>query len=151
MENNKQPKRGDDPYKNFRFKVEIDGILKAGFREVTVPDSTQDVIEYREGTDSITARKMPGLNKYGNISLKWGITDSMDLYNWRRFFEEGDVKADRRNIAITLMDDYGENKARWEIVEAWPIKYDAPDFNATSNEVAVELLEIAHEGIKRVS
>ena len=66
-----------DPYKNFRFLLEIDGITQAGFREVTVPDSTSDVAEYREGNEPITPRKLPGLVKYGNLTLKWGMTDSL--------------------------------------------------------------------------
>ena len=70
-----------DPYKNFRFLVEIDGITQAGFREVTIPDTAQDPVEYREGNEPITVRKLPGLIKYGNVTLKWGITDSLDLYN----------------------------------------------------------------------
>ena len=74
-----------DPYKNFRFLVEIDGIVQAGFSEATIPDSSQDPIEYREGNEPPTVRKIPGIIKYGNVTLKWGITDSLDLYNWRKY------------------------------------------------------------------
>jgi len=127
-----------DPYKNFRFLLEIDDITQAGFREVTVPDSTQDPIEYREGNEPITARKLPGLIKYGNVSLKWGITDSFDLYDWRKMVEDGNIKKARKNAA------------RWEFSQAWPTKYDAPDLNATANEIAIETLEIAHEKMERI-
>jgi len=89
-----------DPYKNFRFLLEIDDITQAGFREVTVPDSTQDPIEYREGNEPITARKLPGLIKYGNVSLKWGITDSFDLYDWRKMVEDGNIKKARKNTGM---------------------------------------------------
>lgn len=78
-----------DPYKNYRFLVEIDGIVQAGFKEVTIPDSSQDPIDYREGGNQPTMRKIPGLIRCGNIALKWGMTDSMDLYNWRKQVEDG--------------------------------------------------------------
>ncbi len=138
-----------DPYKNFRFLVEIDGITQAGFREVTVSDSTQDPIEYREGNDPPTVQKLPGLIKYGNVSLKWGITDSLDLYKWRKQVEDGDMKSARKNMAIVGLDDQANAVTRWEISAAWPTRYDAPILNATGNEIAIETLEIAHEGMKR--
>ena len=140
-----------DPYRNFRFLVEIDGIAQASFSEATIPDSTQDPIEYREGNESPTARKLPGLIKYGNVTLKWGITDSLDLYNWRKLVEQGKMKDARRNMAIILMDEEGNPAARWEFNDAWPSKYDAPDLNAKGTDIAIETLEIVHEGLKRVS
>jgi phage tail-like protein len=137
-----------DPYRTFRFFLEIDGINQAGFSEVTIPDASSDVVEYREGNELPTVRKLPGLNKYGNVTLKWGITDSMELYEkWRKPVEDGKIV--RKNVAITLMDEEGNPAARWEFVEAWPSKYDAPDLNAKGTDVAIETLEIVHEGMKR--
>jgi len=138
-----------DPYKNFRFLVEIDGVTQAGFREVTIPDSSQDPIEYREGNMQPTVMKQPGLVKYGNVSLKWGTTDSLELYKWRKLVEDGKVREARRNMAIIILDDAGAPAARWEFESAWPSKYDAPDLNATGNEIAIENLEIVHEGMRR--
>ncbi|HFC96902.1 MAG TPA: phage tail protein [Thermosulfurimonas dismutans] len=138
-----------DPYRNFRFLVEIDGIVQAGFSEVTLPDSTQDVVEYREGHEPPVLRKLPGLAKYGNVTLKWGVTDSLELYNWRRLVEQGKMGEARRNVAIIVLNEEGEPAARWEFYQAWPSKYDAPDLNAKGNEVAIETLEITHEGMKR--
>lgn len=139
-----------DPYKNFRFLVEIDGITQAGFREVTIPDTVQDPIEYREGNEPITARKLPGLIKYGNVILKWGITDSLDLYNWRKEVEDGKIEDARKNMAVVVLDDKADSVARWEFSQAWPVGYNAPNLNATGNEIAIETLEIAHEGMKRI-
>ena len=138
-----------DPYQNFRFLVEIDGITQAGFREVTIPDTAQDPIEYREGNEAITVRKLPGLIKYGNVTLKWGITDSLDLYNWRKDVEDGKIKDARKNMAVVVLDNEANPVTRWEFSQAWPTRYDAPDLNATGNEIAIETLEIAHEGMKR--
>ncbi len=138
-----------DPHRNFRFKLEIGGIQQAGFSEATIPDANSDVVEYREGNETTTPRKLPGLNKYGNLTLKWGITDSTELYDRRKKIIDGNVE--RQNIAIVLVDEAGNDAARWEFVNAWPSKYDAPDLNATGNAVAIETLEIVHEGMERKS
>ncbi|MBU7005779.1 phage tail protein [Phosphitispora fastidiosa] len=138
-----------DPLRNFRFRIEIDGIQQAGFSDATGFDATVDVIDYREGSDPTHVRKLSGLTKYGNVTLKWGITDSMEIYNWHKAVIDGNVQ--RKNISIIVVDEAGSDKARWEIVNAWPTKYDPPDFNAKGNDVAIETLEIVHEGMTRVS
>lgn len=140
-----------DPYKSFRFLVEIDGIVQAGFSEVTVPESSQEPIEYREGNNSPTMRKIPGMIKYGNVVLKWGTTDSMELYAWRKAVEEGQSSSARRNMAVIVLNELGDSTARWEFREAWPTKYDAADLKASGSDIAIETLEIAHEGMVRIS
>jgi len=141
----------NDPYRNFRYRVEIDGITQAGFSEATVPDITVEPIDYREGNEANPAavRKLTGLTKYGNVTLKWGITDSMDLYNWHKNVTLG--KTERKNISVIVIDEEGNDKSRWNFVEAWPTKYDAPDLNAKGTDVSIETLEIVHEGVERVS
>ena len=141
----------NDPYKGFRFLVEIDGIVQGGFSEVTIPDSAQDPIEYREGTDLPTVRKIPGLVKYGNVVLKWGTTDSLELYEWRKLVEDGKMDAARKNMAIIILNEMSEPSGRWEFREAWATKYDAPDLKSTGNEIAISTLEIAHEGMRRTA
>ena len=137
------------PHGKFNYKVEIDGLEAGGFSEVTGFDASIDVIEYREGDMTQTPLKIPGLKKYGNITLKQGLVDSMVLYEWMTAALEGDVE--RKTLTITLLDIAGSPAASWQIINAWPVKYTAPDFNATSSEVAIESLEIAHEGMTRVS
>lgn len=137
------------PHGRFRYKVEIDGLNAGGFSEVTGFDASIDVIEYREGDMVTTPMKLPGLKKYGNITLKQGLADSMVLYNWIIAGVNGAVQ--RKTITITLLDEEGAPAASWQVINAWPMKYTAPDFNATASEVAIETLEIAHEGMTRVS
>jgi phage tail-like protein len=143
------PGTGDrkDPWKGFNFRVEVGGIQRAGFREASGLDAAQDPTEYREGTDKLTARKLPGLNKYSNISLKWGVTDDKELWEWRKKAIEG--KVERQDGFIVLLDDAGQEKLRWSFSDGWPTKWTGPSFNATSNDVAIETLEIAHEGLTR--
>lgn len=136
-----------DPYRVYKYKVEIDGITRGAFSEASGLDSSQDPIEYREGTDPLHSKKLPGLNKASNISLKWGITDDKELWEWRKKSIDG--KTERKNGSIVLYNDAGEEKIRWNFVEAWPTKWTGPSFKASGNEVAIESLEIAHEGITR--
>jgi phage tail-like protein len=138
----------NDPYGNYNFLVELDGITRAAFQECSGFDSTIDVIEYREGGENTTTRKMPGMTKYSNIVLKWGLTDDMELYKWHLDAVNGTVN--RKNGSIVLLDRSGGEMARWNFERAWPSKYDGPDFNAEGNDVAIETLELAHEGIVRV-
>jgi len=137
-----------DPFLNFNFLVELDGITRAAFHEVSGFDSTIDVIEHREGGENTTPHKLPGATKYGNIVLKWGMTDDQELYRWHRDVVTGTVL--RRNGSIVLLDRRGQEVARWNFFNAWPAKYDAPDFNAEGNDVAIETMELAHEGLVRV-
>ncbi|HET6232012.1 MAG TPA: phage tail protein [Longimicrobiaceae bacterium] len=136
-----------DPYRAYNFLVEIDGIVRAGFREAGGLDTTQDPIQYREGTDTLTQRKLPGLVTYSNISLKWGMTDDMEFWDWRAKAAAG--KAERKNGSIVLMNDAGEEKLRWNFINGWPTKWSGPALNATGNDVALESVEIAHEGLSK--
>ena len=137
-----------DPFGNYNFLVEIDGISRGAFHECSGFDSTIDVIEHREGGENTTLRKLPGMTKYSNIVLKWGITDDRDLYEWHRQAVQGTVS--RRNGSVVLLGRSGEEVARWNFVRAWPTKYDGPDLNAEGNDIAIETLELAHEGVVRV-
>jgi phage tail-like protein len=142
----------NDPLRNFRYRLEIDGIVQAGFSEVAIGDASNDPIEYREGNELTTVRKLKGLNKYGNITLKWGLTDSIELSNWHRMVVDDatPLAAARRTVVIRVQNEAGEDKAAWEITRAWPTKYNPADLNGKGNEVAIESLELANEGIRRI-
>ena len=141
-----------DPLRNFRFRLEIDGIEQAGFSEVSIGALSTEPIEYREGDEPTTVRKLGGLNKYGNITLKWGMTTSMELADWHRLvLSDGQPLDDaRRTVVIRIQDEAGEDKAAFEVIKAWPCKYDPTDLDAKGNDVAIEELELCNEGIRRV-
>ena len=130
-------------------KVEIDGLDAGGFSEVTGFDASIDVVEYREGDMVTTPMKVPGLKRYGNITLKQGLVDSTVMYDWMYTGVNGAVE--RKTITITLLDEEESPAASWQVINAWPMKYTAPDFNATASEIAIETVEIAHEGMTRIS
>jgi phage tail-like protein len=136
-----------DPYRAYNFLVEIDGITRAGFRECSGLDTSQNPIDYREGNEALTVRKLPGLIVYANISLKWGTSDDTELWAWRKQVMDG--KVERKNGAIVLLDDTGREVSRWNFYEGWPTKWTGPSFNATGSEVSIETLEIVHERIER--
>src|SRR5215813_4513580 len=116
-----------DPYRNFNFLVEIDGVTQAGFSECTGFELSTDPIEYREGGENTTVRKLPGLTKFANITLKWGLTDSKELYSWYRDVVRGKIQ--RRNGSIIVLDVDGAEKVRWNFRDGWPTKYNPADLN----------------------
>lgn len=136
-----------DPYRGFNFLVEIDGITQAGFQEVSGLDASTDPVDYREGSDPNHVRKLTGLNKFSPITLKRGITDSDELWKWRKTVIDG--KPTRKNGSIILLDESGAERLRWNFANAWPSKWTGPAFNATSTAVAVETLEITHEEVQK--
>ncbi len=136
-----------DPYRNFRFLVEIEGIVQAGFSECSGFGSEIEVVEYREGGESSTVRKLPGKTTYPDIVLKWGVTDSRELYDWHLDAVNGEIE--RKNGSIILQDDVGEEKVRWNFFQSWPSKWNGPDFNATGNEVAIDELTVSCERVER--
>lgn len=140
-----------DPLRNFRYRLEINGIDQAGFSEVAIGDLSTDPIEYREGDEITTVRKLNGLNKYGNITLKWGITDSTVLADWHNQVVDDSValSESRRPVVIRVQNEAGEDTAAFEVHKAWPCKYDPSDLNATGNEAAIDTLELCNEGIRR--
>jgi phage tail-like protein len=141
----------NDPYRQFRYRVVIVSFVQGCFIVCIFGDSTVAPVEYREGTDPTYQRKLSGLTKYGNITLKWGITDSMDLYTWYKDVLDKGAQDNRKKISIILIDEQGSEKSRWDIEECWPTKYDPPDFSAKGGEVAIETLELVAEHYKRVS
>lgn len=136
-----------DPFGRFNFLLEIEGVTEAGFSEVGGLANETEVIEYREGNDKVNSpRKLPGLTKYSNITLKRGVTADNSLWNWRKTVIDGAVE--RRNGSIILLDASRTEILRWNFYSGWPCKWEGPTLNAKSNEVAIETLEIAHERLE---
>lgn len=137
----------NDPYRTHNFRIEIDGIDRAGFREASGLETTTAPIDYREGTMGLSVQKLPGLVQQSTITLRGGITDDAVLWDWRKTVMDG--KVERKNGSIVLLDEAGEERLRWNFVDAWPSKWTGPALNATGNEVAIESLEITHEGLAK--
>jgi phage tail-like protein len=136
----------NDPYKNFNFRVEIDGLPVAGFSECSGLETEVSVIEYREGGD-FSVRKLPGLAKVGDVTLKRGITKSNELQNWHQNILNG--VADRKNVVVILMDDERNAVVLWKLFNTFPRKWEGPSLRAQGNEVAIESLVLSCERLER--
>ncbi|MFP2903808.1 phage tail protein [Pyxidicoccus sp. 3LFB2] len=135
-----------DLLSSFNFKVEMGGITRAGFKECSGLDSTVKANTYREGTDATLAqRQIPGLQSFSNITLKRGFSQDSALWEWHKAAMEGRVV--RKDISIVLRDDQGNDKVWWNVRNCWPTKWSGPSLDAASENIAIETLELAHEGI----
>jgi phage tail-like protein len=144
------PRRDFDPYASFRFVVEINNIQVAGFSDCTGLQMEVKAFEYKEGGRNNTILKFPEHASYGNVTLKRGLTDSTVMIDWQLDVAAGsfNTRPRRTRFAIILKDEKGDDVKRWNLVRAYPVKWTGPDLKANSSEIAVESLEIAHEGIQ---
>jgi phage tail-like protein len=141
------PQRRNDPYLNFNFRLEIDGLQVAGFSEADLPEGRIQAVAYREGSDKTSAaRLLPGRVEYGAVVLKRGFSGDPELFEWFREVAQGTIT--RRAVMIALLDEQRQEVARWLLHRAWPSKWVGPQLRALGNEVAIETLELAHEGIE---
>jgi phage tail-like protein len=143
----------NDPLRNFRFRVEIDNVTRAGFAEVSGLEIITQAIDYREGTDPPHVRKLSGVTKYGNVTLKYGLAvgaNALELFQWHRAIAEGQLVQNRRRVVIVVQDESGQDQTRFVVSDAWPVKYETSPLSARASEVIIETLELANEGIERV-
>lgn len=138
----------NDPYVAFTYLVEISGIRVGGFNEVSGLDAEIEPIDYRNGDEDFVARKLPGIKKFPTIVLKRGIIGELDTFEWFRQGALGTV--DRREGAIVLRDEERNPVMRWRFIRGWACKYTGPSFKADSSAVAIESIEICHEGLEVV-
>ena len=135
-----------DPYRAFNFHLEIDGVPLGAFSEASGLTAEGDAVDYREGTDrQLNVRKLVGLRKYAHITLKRGYTKDTSLWKWYASAVTG--TPDRRNVTIVLMNEAHQPVLRWHAENAWVNKIEGPAFKAAGNEVAMESVEIVHEGL----
>ncbi|MBL0741134.1 phage tail protein [Chryseolinea lacunae] len=134
------------PIPKFHFQVEWGG-AKIGFTEVSGLDVSTDVIEYREGSSPEYHKiKMPGMQKFSNITMKRGtFKGDNDFYKWYNTIALNTIE--RRNLIISLLNENHEPVVVWKIKNAFPVKVQSTDLKADGNEVAIETIEIAHEGL----
>jgi phage tail-like protein len=136
----------NDPYRAFNFVLEIDNVARGAFSEVGGLTAEGDSVDYREGSDlQSNVRKLMGLRKYANLTLKRGWTQDKSLWDWYTNVMNGEP--DRRNVTIVLMNERREPVLRWHAENAWINKIEGPSLKASSNDVAMESVELVHEGL----
>jgi phage tail-like protein len=135
-----------DPYLGFNFAVEIDSLVVGGFNEISGVEAETEVQEYREGGVNEFVHKRAGPIKYAsNLVLKRGISEAAGLWSWYADVMQG--KIERKTVSIVLLDSACEEKRRWSFQRAYPVKWVGPSLRAVTGEVAVESVELAHDGL----
>ena len=144
----------DYPLPKFYFKVDWGG-TQIGFTEVSGLDVETEPITFRSGNSKkFSKTQQPGLQKYSNITLKRGTFKSNDdFYKWWKEtvkFEEGNSTGSvyRRAITISLLDETGADVVIWKVQNAWPIKVQSTDLKSDGNDIAIESMELVHEGLE---
>jgi phage tail-like protein len=136
-----------DPFKVFRFVVEINGTQVGGFSEVTGLEVRTEVDDYREGGVNDFVHRMAKETRYPNLTLKRGITDATLLWDWHQQVVNGEIE--RKTVSVVLLNERREEKRRWVFRDAYPVKWNGTDLNAAGNTVAVESVELAHHGMTK--
>lgn len=141
------PGQRKDPYGAFRFQVEIDNLIAGGFSEVTGLSVTTEVERKTFGGENDFEHVFVKCTKFSDITLKHGITDPDIFWEWYGKVINGNIE--RKNGSIYLLDNEGSRSLEWQFYDAFPIKWDGPSLNATTNAIAVESLVLAHHGLSR--
>jgi phage tail-like protein len=136
-----------DPYLSFRFLLEIDTLIRGGFSDVSGLQAEVDAEEYHEGGINNYVHQLPTVTKYPNLILKRGITDSDVLWKWQQDVVNGNIQ--RKNGRIVILDAQGDEALGWEFEAAYPIRWLGPEFQADRSAVAIETIELVHQGIKK--
>ena len=139
--------RDADPYVGFLFRVEIQGLQVGGFTQVTGLERETTTEDFREGGLNDYTHKLATVTKYQNLSLRRGIADATELWQWHQDVVDGKIQ--RRQISVVLVDALGQEKWRWIFDNAYPVKWSGTEFNAATSAVFVENVEFAHNGIRR--
>jgi phage tail-like protein len=142
----------NDPLTSFHYAIEIQGVVTGFFTECSGLGSEHEVIEHKviDEKGHETLMKIPGRMKWENVVLKRGITQNMDIWDWRKKVEDGHVTDARLNGSVVMFDSTLSEVARWNFENAWPVKVTGPQPKSDSNEIGVEEMTIAHEGMWRV-
>lgn len=136
-----------DPYLDFRYAVEIDSVLRAGFAEVEGLEMEVETETYEEGGVNDRVHVLPTRASTGNVTLRRGLTDEEDVWSWARDAVDG--RASRQSVRVVLLDRDGQPAISWQLLGALPVRWSGPDLSADDGRVAMEELELAYERLTR--
>jgi phage tail-like protein len=143
-----------DPYRNFKFRVDVEGFTRAGFSKISGFEENTEDVEYREGGENETPHHLPGQTKFGDLTLERGVSRDDDFIGWRKLIfdvnrESGEQPPNddfRKDIVIYLRDKEGNDVKKWTVRRAWPKSFKHGDLDANANEVEIETIVLANEG-----
>jgi phage tail-like protein len=137
-----------DPYRRYNFKLVIQGVTEGHFTECSGLEVNVGVIKYREAGNNQIVHVMPGQVSYGDVTLRYGLTQSRELWDWVMTSAQG--RPDRRNVSILMLDSEGTREVlRWDLINCWPSVWRGAPLDAISQEVAIESLTLVFESIER--
>ena len=135
-----------DPYQNFHFFVEIEGVFCAGFTECSGLEIATETFEYKEGGLNTYTHKLPVRTSFGNVTLKHGLTPTPEWWGWYMGVVRGQIM--RKHLSIVQYNSQQQEVRRWDFKGAYPVKWVGPKFNAAGKkDVSIETREIAHQGM----
>jgi phage tail-like protein len=138
----------NDPYRAYNFKLVIQGMTEGHFTECTGLGIKVDAIKYREAGTSQVVRRLPGQVEYADVTLRYGLTDSHELWDW--FMSSVEGKVERKNVSILMLDPDGVTEVmRWDLIDAWPSEWRGALLDAMSHEAAIESLTLVFESMER--
>ncbi len=135
-----------DPYRAFRFRVEIDGAIEGGFQSVAGIERQCQIEPYTEGGINHYQHQFVTSTTYPALVLKRGLVDA-DLWDWHQGVVDGQVE--RKTLSVILMDEEGSEAWRWVCADAFPSKWTMADLDAVGNNLAMESIEFVHQGLTR--
>lgn len=142
-----QPGARQDPYRAYNFKVEFNGSVQGHFTKVEGLGFKLERILYRAGGERAEVRSVPGRVEYNPVTLRYGMTDSVDLLRW--LFAAVDGRVQRQNLSIAMLDDSGSREVRrWNLIAAWPCEWNGAPLDALGNELAIESLTLAYDRLE---
>lgn len=137
-----------DPYRSYNFKMIIEGTTEGHFMECSGLSAKIEQIKYREAGNNQVLRKLPGQVEYGDITLKYGLTDSISLWKWFQSGVQGNVE--RKNITIQLLNNSGtEVVIQWNLINAWITEWKGTTFNAMKNDIAIETISLSYDSLDK--
>jgi phage tail-like protein len=148
----KESGRDTDPLVGFNFALELQGSITGYFTECSGIGSEHEIVEHKVVTDKgqELVQKIPGRLKWGDVTLKRGITADMQIWDWRAMVEKGEIGKSRKTCSVIMFDRNYKEIARWNFENAWPSKVSGPSVKSDSNEFGVEEITLVHEGMWRV-
>jgi phage tail-like protein len=145
-----QPAVRVDPFRAYNFKLDIMGVTEAHFTDCTGLGVDVESISYREGGTTQVVRKIPGPVTYADVTLRYGVTSSHQVWDWLLSAVEGKVQ--RKNVSVIMLDADGVTEVlRWDLVDAWPTRWRGAPLEALNRAIAIEQLTIAFESMQRVA
>jgi len=137
-----------DPYRSYNFKLVIQGVTEGHFIECSSIGVTVDAVKYREAGNSQIVRRIPSQVDYDPVTLRYGLTEGRELWDWFMTSVQGAVE--RKNVSIVMLDSTGAQEVmRWDLLNAWPAQWKGAPLDAMSHDVAIESLTLVFESIQR--